>query len=327
MRIPRALSPVLLAPLALGLGCQPKGSKAPAWVRAAPAGCAMVLSVQAGWVLDQQNLQTLLTKFPMADQMLDLFLKRARISPKEDPGRVTFYVLDLPQKGHSNPKDLARGFLVLLDGFKDPGALQAAVVETFPQEGSLPMDGKEAALHVILDVDQLHFRAAVEPGGRIWLGDLSALSRRAEQGPLKRIEALRAAEWINSRATFQGLLQVEPLVGSLRDQLPKEWGLDLPRGMDSLAWSVTPAQEPKAPHRLELALTGAPEAVNRAAPWLQRIGALAATAGPTPAPPPDIVTERTRAGLRASLSDEQLNAVLAKLGQVPLRLPHRGPKA
>jgi hypothetical protein len=139
----------------------------------------------------------------------------------------------------------------------------------------------------------------------------------------------KAAEWIDARAPFQGLVQAEPLLGQLRGHVPKDLGLDIPAGVDTLAWSVTPSNDPKAPHRLDLAITGSPEAMIQVSPWLQRIGALASAAGPGAAQPPEIVCERTRAGLRASMTQDQLNLVLSKLGQMPLRFdkPVTGPKA
>lgn len=315
--------PLLIA--AGAMACKPKGPGAPSWVRAAPSNCKVALSVQAGWVLDHENVKSLVTQYPLADQMLDVFLKRARINPHDEPGRVTFYVLDLAMGDLPKLKQNFGNFLILLDGFKDPAALQAAVLGAFPQEGSLTVEGHEIPLHVVLDVDQLHLRAAVEPGGRIWLGDLSALTRRAVQGPLRRAPALQAGEWINAKATFQGLVQAEPLLASLRGQIPKELGIDLPIGVDSVAWSVTPGPEEKSPYRLELAVTGTAESIVQIAPWLQRIGALASTTGPNAAQPPEIITERTRAGLRAAMTKDQLNGVLSKLGATPLRLlPNKG---
>lgn len=326
----RMLAMALLPVLITGaFACKSKGSKAPGWVQAAPAQTTMAFSVQAGWVLDQQNLQSLITKFPLADQMLDLFLKKARINPHEETGRVTFYVLDLPRKDQLDLAQATANLLVLLDGFKDPVAIQAAVLEAFPQEGSMSLHAKDCPLHVLMDVNQVHLRAAIEPGGRIWLGDLSALARMGGQGALKRELSLKAAEWIDARAPFQGLVQAEPLLGQLRGQVPKELGMDIPKGVDTLAWSVTPSNDPKAPHRLDLALTGSPEAIVQVSPWLQRIGALASAAGPGAAQPPEIVCERTRAGLRASMTQDQLNTVLSKLGQMPLRFdkPATEPKA
>lgn len=311
-----ALLPVLVAG---AIGCKPKGSKAPGWVQAAPAQSSMAFSVQAGWALDHQNLQGLISKFPLADQMLDLFLKKARIHPQGETGRVTFYVLDMPRRDQPSLPEAASHFLLLMDGFRDPAALQAAVLESFPQEGSMTLGGKDASLHVLLDVNQVHVRAAVEPNGRIWLGDLAALARMAAQGPLKRPLALKAAEWVDGRAPFQGMVHAEEVLKSLQGHLPSNLGMDIPQGVDTLAWSVTPSNDVKAPHRLELSITGSPESIVQIAPWLQRIGALASAAGPGAAQPPEIVTERTRAGLRASMTEEQLNTVLGKLGQMPLK--------
>lgn len=321
-----ALVPGLIA---VGFACKSKGGKVPGWVQAAPAHCSVALSVQAGWVLDHQNVQALMARFPLADQMLDLFLKKARINPQGETGRVTFYVLDLPQQDQRDLAEAARHFLVLLDGFKDPAAIQAAVLEAFPQEGSMSIQAKDCPLHVLMDLNQNHFRAALEPGGRIWLGDLVALGRIAAKNPAKRDLATKAAEWVDGKAPFQGMIQVAPLLDQVRGHLPKNLGLDIPSGVDTLAWSVTPSNDAKAPHRLELAVTGTQEAITQVAPWLQRIGALASAAGPGAAQPPEIITERTRAGLRASMTQEQLNAVLSKLGQMPLKFdkPSMGPKA
>lgn len=319
---------VPLVLLAVVMGCHPKGSKAPAWAVNAPEGTSLALSVQAGWVLDHQNVQSLVARFPLADQMLDLFLKKARINPHDDPGRVTFYVLDLPQQDLRSPHGDPGNFLMLLDGFKNPVALQGTVVESFPQEGSLTLAGKELPLHVILDINAFHLRAALEPSGKIWLGDLRALTRRAQRGQAEAKATLHAAEWIDPKGIFQGYIKVEALLTALQGQLPKDLGLDLPEGIDTIAWSVSPAPSPAAPHRLDLALTGTETGIQKVTPWLQRIGAVATTTGPNSAPPPDLVIERTRAGFRAAMTEAQLNALLSKLGSTPLRLTQPGsPKA
>ena len=79
----------------------------------------------------------------MAEQSLDLFLKKAGIAPKQDKGRISLYVMDLKiEAKEAKPQVQIPRFLIQLAGFQDTEALQRAVVESFPGEGSLSVGGR-----------------------------------------------------------------------------------------------------------------------------------------------------------------------------------------
>ncbi len=295
----------------------------PGWIQDAPADSVAAFSGQAGWMLTHANSQDLLARAPEAGQALDLFLQKARINPATETGRLTFHFLGVPQPGRAGAAQGLGQVLIQLDQFQHPKALLAALANAFPQEGQLRMDGREWPLYVILDVDtpklQAHLRAASDGRGRIWIGDLSALQRLASRGTLaSRPDVAAAAAWISPRAPFQGYLQPEALLTGLAAKaLPDQGALrDLPRGLDALLWSVTPGSGPGQPNRFELALAGSPEGVARITPWIQRLVAAVAAVQPTPgAPAPEVMQEKRRVGLRATLTDAQLKLVMEKLGQ------------
>ncbi len=303
-----ALTPVL--------GCHPKGSKAPAWVQSAPLGCSMALSGQLGWLVENREFQAALAKFPLADQTLDLFLRKAKIHPEGETGRVTLYVFDLPKDSNGKPEAMAGEFLIQFDGFRDPRALQLALAESFPPEGSIVIDKKDCPLYVMMDINNVKVRALVDPQQRILVGDLRALGRRSSQGTFsQRPNAMGAGEWIDPTAPIAGFVNPDALLKGIGSKLPGEVTREIPQGLDSLVWSITPAPDPKSPHRLELAIGGSPEAINQASHWVQRLVAAAGQIGVQQQVAPVLMQEKTRVGIRCTATSDQLNAILSNLGQ------------
>jgi hypothetical protein len=275
----------------------------------------MAVSSQAGWAVQQREFQSLLGRFPMAAQMLDLFLKRARINPEGETGRISLYVMDL-QLNPSLPRAgiESSSFLLQLGGFRDPKNLLLAVTEAFPMEGTLQVGKHELPLYVLLDFNQFHMRLLFDEQDRIWIGDLSAL---AALGKTRTLSAptLRAAEWIDGRAPVQGLLLPENLLQQASEKLSQGFAKELPKGIQAMAWSVTPGSAKDAPHSFELAVTGSPEGIQKIAPWIQRLVALISNMPGAPSHPADLLEEKTRIGLRAQLNASQLEAVMARVSQ------------
>lgn len=311
MRPTPALFLAVLLPLLPG--CRGHRSQGPDWARSAPAGTALAISGEAGWILDRPDFQETLRRFPLAEQSLELFLKKAGIAPKQDKGRISIYVLDLKLDAKAAaPKPQAPRFLIQLAGFKDAEALQRAVVESFPGEGALAVGGREWPLHVILDVNQWHIRALLDGEGRIWLGDLASLAALSgSQHPDPAL--LAAAAWVDPRAELQGFLRPEAVLQGAQAALPQEAQSLLPRGLDALAWSVSPARDPEAPYRFALSVTGSREGIQRATPWIQRFVALAGTTQGRAVPAAEMIEEPTRVGFRAQLTGSQLEAALGRL--------------
>lgn len=302
-------------------GCRAKGSKAPSWLQSAPVNCSMAISGQVGWVLENPEFQSAITRLPVAEQTLDLFLKKAKIHPEGETGRITIFIFDIP-KDKENPEDLAADFLLQFDGFRDPHALQMALAESFPPEGSLVLDKKDCPLFVMMDINKVKIRALVDPQQRILIGDLRALGRRASQGTLsqgpKAANALGAGEWIDATAPISGYVNPDALMAGFGTKLPGAVAKEFPKGLESLVWSVTPAKDPKdpkAPHRLELAVGGSPEGINQASHWIQRLVAAASQLGVQQQLAPVLMQEKTRVGIRYSASNEQINAILSSFGQ------------
>ena len=334
----RRPAPILIAAVA-GLGslcllpsCKPR-LRVPGWVQSAPADSVAAFSGEAGWVISHKEVQSLLAREPLAERALDLFLQKARINPRTETGRLTFHVIGLPQQGETSLEKGLSHVLIQLDQFKDPKSLVAALTESFPQEGHLRLGGRDWPLYVILDVDtgtvKAHLRAASDEQGQIWIGDLQALERLASRESLaSRPGVAAAAEWISPRAPFQGYLQPEALLGGLRKELPDSGTLrDLPKDVHALFWSVTPGADANQPVRFELSLAGTPEAISQVTPWLQRLVAAMSAIQPVPgAPAPELLQEKKRVGLRASLTDAQLKLIMEKLGQPGLSFgPLPGP--
>ena len=302
-------------------GCRSKGSMAPSWLQSAPVDCSLAVSGRVGWLLENPEFQATITRFPLAEQTLELFLKKAKIHPEGETGRITFFVFDIP-KEQGKPEDMAADFLLQFDGFKDPRALQMALAESFPPEGSLVLDKKDCPLFVMMDINKVKIRALVDPQQRILIGDLRALARRASRGTIsqgpKASNALGAGEWIDATAPIAGYLNPDVLMAGYGNKLPGEVAKEFPKGLESLVWSVTPAKDlkdPKAPHRLELAVGGSPEGINQASHWIQRLVAAASQLGVQQQLAPVLVQEKTRVGVRYSASNEQINAILGSFGQ------------
>jgi hypothetical protein len=281
----------------------------------------MAISGQVGWLLENPEFQSAITRFPLAEQTLDLFLKKAKIHPEGETGRITFFVFELP-KGQDRPEDMAQDFLLQFDGFKNPRALQMALAESFPPEGSLMLDKKDCPLFVMMDVNKVKIRALVDPQERILVGDLRALGRRASQGTIaqgpKAPDALGAGEWIDATAPIAGYVNPDALMAGFGNKLPNDVAKEFPKGLESVVWSVTPAKDPKDPkatHRLELAVGGSPEGINQASHWVQRLVAAASQMGAQQQLAPMLMQEKTRVGVRYSASNEQLTAILGSFGQ------------
>jgi hypothetical protein len=324
----RFLTAAMTASLVLAPGCRPKAAQGPEWMHSIPAGSQVAFSAEARWILENKEFQGALARSPLAEQALDLFLNKARVSPHLETGHITFFVMGTPSLDPKKPEALTRAFLIRLSGFKNPQNLYLALAESFPMEGSLVVGGKELALHVILDFNQVHLRAVAEPGGATWIGDLSTLSAlTAAASPPPRGSIARAAEWMNPKAPFQGFLMTESLLAQLpKDKLPADWAAELPQGLEALAWSIDPATDGKGAHRVELSVAGKPEGVKQTVPWLQRLVAISNSLDPQNKQAAELVQENDRAGIRCTLSQEQVNTLMNRLGQPALRLsPRLGP--
>ena len=314
--------------LVLAAGCQGRKARTADWVVTAPAPTVMAVSGATGWVLEQPHFQGLLEQYPMAEQTLDLFLRKAKINPHQETGRVTFYILsNLPLGGTSEVKVQPSDFLIQLGGFSNPAALSMAVLDAFPQEGGLPLEGHELPLYVVMDLNQFHIRALVDAGGRVWLGDLGALAKLGTGRVGPRDPVLASAQWTNGAAPFQGFLKPRGLLQAAAAHLSPEAAKTLPKDIDALAWSVTPGAGPEALHRFELAISGSPEGIRGVAPWLERFVAAATGLQGASSQAPEILQEARRIGLRAQLTQEQVNLALAKLNQPGIAFgPGHGPR-
>jgi hypothetical protein len=280
------------------LGCGARRAKAPDWVLSAPGDTETAISCAPAWAMAPAHFQALLQGFPPAGRALAVFLERTRIDLRQETGRVTFYL--------SRPAPGARSeVLVQLGGFRDPGRLQVAVADAFPAAGTLVVDHRELPLFVLLDQGPSHFRAVADGAGRIWLGDLPALARLGPGHVLPWSGLAVASSWISGAAAVQGfVLPREPAAQAA-------WRL--PRGIQALAWSVTPGPGAASFHGFELALAGSRPAIQGAVPWLEDfVAAAQATPGPQ-AQLPDLLQERRRLGLRWRLTQAQLNVALGRL--------------
>jgi hypothetical protein len=279
------------------------------------------LSGEAGWMLTHPEIQSFIARDPMVERALDLFLQKAHINPRLETGRVTFHVVGVPEKGEDSLRKGLEHVLIQLNQFKDPAALVGALAESFPQEGSLPIQGHEWPLFVVLDVEasgvKAHIRAASDEKGQVWIGSLEALSHLASKNGLgSQPDAALAAEWISPRAPFQGYLQPEALLSGLRKSLEGSIVKDLPQGITALFWSVTPEGKKDQPIKFELALAGTPEGINQVTPWLQRlVAAVNAVQAAPSSGSPELMQEKRRVGLRCSLTAQQLKLIMEKLGQ------------
>lgn len=319
---------ILSAAVLALLGCGARKAKGPDWATSAPAGTVMAISSQASWVVQRQEFQGFMERFPIAERTLDLFLKRAHINPAEETGRISFYVMDL-KLGTDQAKAGVNGsnFLIQLGGFREPKNLLMAITEAFPMEGTLLVGKRELPLYVLLDYNQFHMRLIFDEQDRIWIGDLSALAALGRP-PVLSSPAQRAAEWINGRAPIQGLVLPEHLLEQASQKLPTEFAKEMPKGIQALAWSVTPSAAKDAPHSLELAVTGTPEGIHQISPWIQRLVALVSNMPGAPSHPADVLEEKGRIGLKAQLNASQLETVMSRISQPGLfkKTPPEAPK-
>ncbi len=330
----RLMAPIVAIALLGGLACKPRSSKAPAWVQGIPEGAVTSVSGQAGFILENKELQGAITKNPLAEQLLDLFLQKAQIKAQNETGRITFHLLNVPvpKAGAKGIEAVGGAFLIHLSGFRNPKALQAAVTESFPAEGFLRVRGEDWPQFVIMDLQQggtqLHLRVVADPRGGLWLGDLSALAGMGSKSLADRPGVVAAAQWLTPELKLQGAIRPEPILGSLRGHLPAEWVRELPEGVDTILWGAGP-QGDGAMWTFEIVLGGEATAISQVTPWLQRLGAALDAVRPQGQAPVQILQEGRRAGLKATLDPGQLETALGKLGLPQLRLtpPKPGPKA
>jgi hypothetical protein len=180
---------------------------------------------------------------------------------------------------------------------------------------------------VVLDYNQTHIRALVDPEGRIWMGDLISLGSLEHAGQLPlRHPVISAAAWINGSAPVQGYIRPQSILKDLSGKLPKELAKELPAGIEAVAWSVTPRQGKEGLHGLELAMTGSKEGILQVTTWLERLVAIATSLQGAASQPPEIIRENTRVVLRCQLTQEQLNTVFSRLAQPNLQLERPAPK-
>jgi hypothetical protein len=165
-----------------------------------------------------------------------------------------------------------------------------------------------------MDYNQFHMRLVLDEQDRLWIGELSALNALGKIRP-PASPALRATEWIDGRAPLQGLLLPENLLKQASEKLPQEFAKELPKGIQALAWSVSPGASKDAPHAFMLAVTGSPESIQQLSPWVQRLVAFISNMPGAPAHPADVLEERTRVGLKAQLNAAQLEAVMSRISQ------------
>lgn len=296
------------------LGCGHRRPAVPEWVLSAPPAAVMAISCRAGWALEQPRLLSLLEPFPLARQSLDLFLQRARLDLRQETGRVTvFFIRSEPaQAGH-------QGFLIQLGSFRDPGRLQVAVANAFPVEGALSMNNRDFPLFVITDAQPVRIRAMADGEGRIWLGDVAALAGLGSRPGYAPPALAASSGWISGAAAVQGFIRPQELRDDTVPRLPGDLARDLPRGIESVSWGLSPGAAPEAGIGFELALAGSPEAVERASSWVHRFLEAASAVPGAPGATPEILQESRCIGLRCRLTQDQVDLAMAKLDQPPIR--------
>jgi hypothetical protein len=332
----RLMAPLVAGMLLGALACQPKASKTH-WVNTIPEEAITSVSGEARFFLENKELQAQITRSPLAEQMLDLFVQKAQIKSQSETGRITFHLLDLklPKEGAQGLEAMGGAFLIQFSNFRDPKALQAAVTESFPAEGFLRVGSEDWPQFVILDLAQggrqIHLRVAADPHGGLWLGDVTALAKLGKRSLAERPGVAAAAQWLSPNLKFQGALRPDSLLGGLRGQLPAEWARELPEGVDILLWGASPSAT-EGTWTFEVVVGGEPQAMTKVSPWLQRLGAALEAVRPQSQAPVQILQEGRRAGLKATLDQVQLESALAKLGIPHLNLnskvaPKPGAKA
>ena len=306
----RFLIPVALLAVAF-MGCRGVSPRAEDWVASAPEKSVMGVSCHLGWMLEMPEFRQLVTRYPVFDQALELFLDRAKIDPASETGRVSVYALKIPNMDTASANDLRETALIQIAGFRDPKAIQQVIAETFPPEGSLSMGGREYPLFVVLDMVldkiDIHIRMFTDGDGRLWIGDLAAfqdLSKKRQigiDGPIPR-----ASEWVSPSGAVQGFVQPELIP---KDALKELAGV-IPAGIKGLAWSFSPTQSDGQIISLDLAVTGTDEAVTKLKPWMQRLFTMASTLAGEGAGQPETVQEGNRMGIRCQFRQDQLSSAL-----------------
>ena len=296
----------VLLSLAL-LGCDARQGKVPDWVASAPAPAVTAVSCQAGWATGPSHLALLPAPFPQAERARARFLERTRIQSGET-GRITVYLAE-PAAGARVP-DL----VIQLGGFNDPGGLQGAIADAFPAAGTQRLEQQELPLFAVLDWDPYRFRAMADGQGRIWLGDLAALARLGGGARVRRAVAGSMAR-ISPEAPIQGYIRPDELLPDGSGSLPGELARSLPRGIDFVAWGLTPGPDPKGLNGFELSVGGSRAAIQQALPWLQRMAAAVTAMPGAPAQAPEFLQEARRLGLHCQLTQEQVDLVMIRLNQ------------
>ena len=292
------------------------GPRFPDWVLSAPPAAVMAISCRAGWALEQPRLLSLLEPFPLARQSLDLFLQRARLDLRQETGRVTVFFIQ------SEPARAGRqGFLIQLGGFRDPGAaaggrrqrLSGGGRAVHEQPGSSPVRHHRRPAHP----HPRHGRR----GGPDLAGRRGHPGRAGFPSRLAPPALAASSGWISGAAAVQGFIRPQELRDDTVPRLPGDLARDLPRGIESVSWGLSPGAAPEAAIGFELALAGSPEAVERASSWLQRFLEAASAVPGAPGAPPEILQESRCIGLRCRLTQDQVDLAMAKLDQPPMPLP------
>lgn len=304
-----------LLPCLLLLSCEARRARVPDWVQSAPATTVLAMSCASDSVVSDSRFQGFLERFPPAQRALADFQGRVRLD-RQGPGRVTVYLSNAapsgnPSHGPVQPVE----FLIQLSGFRDPGRLQVAIADAFPSAGTLPMDNRDFPLFVVLDHAPYRIRAMADGEGRIWLGDLGSLARLSFGSLFNWGRLAASSDWIRGAAPIQGFMRPPGLLQGAGHDQPGELARDLPEGIETLAWGVTPGTGPGplAQNGFELVLTGSTAAILAVAPWLQRLVDTTAAMQGASAQTPEILQEGRRIALRCTLSREQLNVAMAML--------------
>src|SRR5208337_2354805 len=112
--------------------------------------------------------------------------------------------------------------------------------DAFPAEGAMSMDNRELPLFGIMDARPRRIRALADGEGRIWLGDEASLAGLSEDAARAQAALAGSAGWISRAAAIQGFIRPQELLPGSGGGLPRDLARDLPRGIESLSWSLTP---------------------------------------------------------------------------------------
>jgi len=305
----------------ISVGCRDIRPKTQDWVASAPEKTAIGVSCHLGWILEMPDFRNFIAKYPLYDNALELFLDNAKIDPTSETGRLSVYVLKLPNPNAAATSidDLREMLLIQMAGFREPKAIQRVIMDNFSPEGSLKLGGREYPLFVVLDINNVKIRIVSDNDGRVWMGDITALQETAKKRGVGSSGYIsHASEWIPSSAAIQGFVQPE----YISKDIFKDFAEVIPPGVRGLAWSVSPSQNNNQIVNLNLAITGTDAAVNKIKPWMQRIFAMASSlANGDGAGQPETVQESNRMGIRCQFEQSQLRQVLNSLnlnGIVPI---------